>query len=286
MLTIPTVNQTVGRLRPIRVGVLHTAQVPCRTGRAVGVMQYLAGPTVRASCHWAVDPDNTVAGVAEANTAWATPSANADGIQVEQCGYAEFGSGDLIPETNKAARQAYGAIWPGWDDPDVDRMLRTQTAPLVAEISLRHNLPLRVLSPADLADPTARGWTDHNRCSIAFGGDHWDCGHHYPLELVLELAADITGGAIPDTDNTQEADVVRIIRNKKDGSLYWWNGQTRAQVGVNAGDDWPALETRLKNLIALHPSAEVWPAGTVSPDAKPTLFLELEEWDITAIPVA
>lgn len=43
MLIIPSPNSHTGRLRPPRVIVAHTAQVPCKAGRAQGVMAYLAG---------------------------------------------------------------------------------------------------------------------------------------------------------------------------------------------------------------------------------------------------
>lgn len=281
MLVVRSVNRHVGRLRPIRVVVLHTAQAPCLPGRAEGVQRFLAQAYVQASCHYATDPDNTVEGVAEQDTAWATPSLNADGLQVEQCGYAEFGSGASIPVENTAARQAYGATWPSWDTAEPQRMLRTQVVPLVADLCRRHGLPPVLLEPADLLAGRA-GITDHWRATQAYGGTHWDCGGHYPIAGVIEdVRRALAGNPTP---TPQEDNVVRLIRDTSTGTVYWWDGQTRAPAGTWPGDDWPTIKARLARLVALHPSASEWPAGTVGD--KPALYVDLEPWDVSAIPLA
>lgn len=291
MLIIPSPNYHRGRLRRPRIIVPHTAQVPCRTGRAEGVMRYLAGAGVGASAHYCTDPDTTVAGVAETDTAWATPQVNADGLQVEQAGYAEFGSGQPIPgrpgdrDGYEAARQAYGvgARWPSWDDPEPQRMIRTQTAPLIARLCTTWAIPPAILTPRQVADGVTRGIADHATCSAAFpgSGDHWDCGPQFPSDLLLELVlAELDGTPQPPT-NDQDTRMTRLIRDKATGSLYWWDGHTRVAVGTNPGETWAALETRLRNLVAAHPSAEMWPGDDAS---KPALWLELEPFDITAIP--
>lgn len=282
MLVVRSVNFYAGRLRPIRAVVLHTAQVPCRPGRAEGVQRYLAQGYVRASCHYATDPDNTVEGVAEADTAWATPSLNADGVQVEQAGYAEFGSGDAIDPANTAARQAYGSSWPSWDTAEPQRMLQTQVVPLVADLCRRHGLPAVQLGPSDLLAGRA-GITDHWSATQAYGGDHWDCGHHYPLAGVVEDVRRALAGT-PSPTPQEDTNVVRLIRDTGTGTVYWWDGQTRAPVGTWAGDDWPTIVARLRRLVALHPSASEWPAGTVGD--KPALYVDLEPWDVSAIPLA
>jgi hypothetical protein len=195
MLTIPSPNYSPGRLRPARVVCLHTAQAPCQPGVAAGVMRYLSNDSVDASAHYCTDPTATVAGVDERDTAWAAPGLNADGIQIEQAGYAEFGSGRPIPETNKAARAAYGTMWPGWDAPLMRQMIIEQTVPLVADICRRNGFPAKLLEPADLL-AGQRGITDHSRVTAAYGrGDHWDCGGSYPLaEVVAMVSKLLTGG--------------------------------------------------------------------------------------------
>lgn len=281
MLRIASPNFHVGRLRPVRVIVLHTAQAPCLPGRAEGVQRYLARPEVRASAHYCTDPDNTVAGVAEQDTAWATPSVNADGLQIEQAGYAEFGSGRPIPTSVTAARQAYGTTWPDWDHAEAQRMIRTQVVPLLVDLCTRHRLPPVLLDPPDLLAGRA-GITDHHRCSLAYGGDHWDCGGAYPLQAVIEDVRRALAGA-PAPSPQEDERMVRLIRDNGTGTVYWWDGQTRAPVGTWPGDDWDTIVARLRRLVALHPSASEWPAGTVGD--KPALYVDLEPWDVSAIPL-
>jgi hypothetical protein len=220
---------------------------------------------VQASCHYATDPTETVKQVDETDTAWATPSVNADGFQIEQAGYAEFG---LVG-------------WASWTDVGPIGMLNTQTVPLLVDLCRRWGIPPVLLEPADLLAGKA-GITDHERCSRAYGGDHWDCGKSFPIAYVIEQVAHIISGQPAMIESKDDAEMVRLIRNRKDGSLWWWNGQTRAPVPTNADDDWQGIETRLKNLVALHPSCAQWPAANGNP---PSLFIELEDWDIRSIPI-
>lgn len=283
MTTIYSPNYNAGRLRPIRVAILHAAQVPCAPGRARSVAGYLTNPSVRASCHWSLDPDETVGQVGEQDTAWATPSANADGIQIEQAGYAEFGSGAAIPIDNLAARQAYGGRWPGWDAPEMRRMILTQTVPLLVRICREHNIPPVLLEPADLQDPQRRGITDHVRCSHAFGGDHWDCGGHYPLaEVVALVATQLAGRPNPPVEDTEDP-MIRLIQDPRSETLYSWDGQTRTPIST-AGRDWASdIEPSLKRLIATHPSMAVWPPDV--PGGPSALFKQLDPGLIDLIPI-
>jgi hypothetical protein len=284
VIVIPSPNYHPGRLRAVRVAILHTAQTPCAVGRARGIAGYLSAAGRGASTHYAVDPGETVGQVDEQDTAWATPSANADGVQVEQAGYAEFGSGAFIPVDNVAARQAYGTVWPGWDHPEMRRMIVEQTVPLLVAICRRHNLPAVLLEPADLQDPGRRGITDHVRCSHAFGGDHWDCGGHYPMAEVVELvAAQLSGRPSPPVESTEDA-MIRLIQDPATRTLWTWDGQCRTALTIAAGRDWGSdVEPSLKRLIAQHPSMSVWPSDT--PGGPSALFKQLSQADIDLIPV-
>lgn len=273
MLTIPSPNYYPGRREALSVIVLHTAQVPCLPGRAESTLRYLSRAAVRASAHWAVDPATTVAGVAEPDTAWATPGVNANGCQVEQAGYAEFGCGARIPgrmgdaDGYEAARQAYGvgAIWPAWTDPEPARMIATQTVPLVAGICARHGIPPVLLEPDDLR---AGRWgiTDHARAAAAFDpGGHWDCGPNYPLAPVVRDVAAILTGTNPPGDPEDMPAPVLLIQSPATGTLFWWDGQTRAPISPAPGvfatfDD---LAAGLARLIDSHPSAARWPDGAL-----------------------
>ncbi|MFN0027717.1 MAG: N-acetylmuramoyl-L-alanine amidase [Acidimicrobiales bacterium] len=202
IITSPSYH--AGRLRPIRLIVLHTAQSPCAIGAARGIATHLANPAVKASCHYAVDPAEVVVQVPEADTAWCAPGANADGVQIEQAGRAEFTAHD-------------------WSSGLAELMLRTQVAPLVADICARNQLPAVWLDAAAVA-AGALGITDHATVNAAFGGsDHWDCGPDYPRQLVVDMAARILGqpGRVdpPQPPNDQE-DTMPTHLTTLDGS--WW----------------------------------------------------------------
>lgn len=166
--TIRSPNCYSGRLATPRLIVLHTAECPCTYGSAINVANYLANEAVQASCHWVTDPGWVVEQVDEADTAWAAPGGNSDGIQIEQAGRAGFTSAD-------------------WATPDGQAMLRV-TAELMAGISQRWNIPLVHLSNAELEAGHA-GVVGHVQVSQVYRrSDHWDPGDNYPIDQVIELA--------------------------------------------------------------------------------------------------
>lgn len=193
MIRIGSPSFHTGRARPIRLVVLHTAETPCEIGVARNIATYLSRPEVRASCHYTVGPDETIAQVLESDTAWTAPGANADGIQIEQAGRAGFHAAE-------------------WAEGLPELMLRTQTAPLVADICQRHALPPVWLTAPDLLAGKA-GITDHATVNAAYGqSDHWDCGPNYPGPMVAEMAARIMGGQQPTGADMTEDERKMLIR--------------------------------------------------------------------------
>lgn len=145
--------------------MLHSTETPPGTARAVA--RQFQDPTRRVSSHWVVGTDVTVSCVAESDTAWAAPGANADGIQIEQCGYA--GSTD-------------------WTSGDGLAVV-TATAALVAGICSRHNIPLRALTDSELAAGQA-GICTHAQVSRVYKkSDHWDPGPNYPMATLIAMAS-------------------------------------------------------------------------------------------------
>lgn len=209
MLTVPNSAYHPGRQTPIRVVVLHTAECPCEPGRAESVAEFLARPAVRASAHYVVDPDATVAQVAEADTAWAAPGANADGIQIEQCAYAKFTSSD-------------------WSTGAPERMLRTQTVPLLVDICQRNSIPPVWLSAADLL-LGRRGITDHATVNKAYEeSDHWDCGASYPGQQVAARVSALMAGQVidPEANHEQEQGYEMRAYKTKQGNVVLVDGGT------------------------------------------------------------
>lgn len=170
-----------GRRRPIRLLVLHATQSPC-AGYAPRIAGYFAGgPGV--SSHYVCDDTTTIQCVDDDDTAFTAPNANADGLHIEQCGYSEWSTTE-------------------WLSGPPARMLEEQVAPLVARLAARHGIPLRWLTPAQVAAGEA-GLCQHIDVTNAYPGtgSHWDCGPHYPKDRVLEL---VSGTTTTEDDLTPE----------------------------------------------------------------------------------
>jgi hypothetical protein len=174
---VPTGSYYSGRTAKVRLLVLHTTESPSSAGRAVGVATYLANlqPPNRASTHYVTDAATIATQVAEPDTAWAAPGGNADGIQIEQCGYAGWGADD-------------------WAADDAMVMLLV-TAGLIADICQRNGIPIRHLSNAEL-DAGQSGVVGHVQVSEVYRqSDHWDPGPAYPYDLVLGWANQLAGSS-------------------------------------------------------------------------------------------
>ena len=166
---IPSPNKRVGRTRKVRVVVVHTMESPERATTAEDVARnWFAKTAARTSAHYCVDADSIVQCVSEADTAWAAPGANADGIQIELAG-----------------RAGQGAT--GWADPysvaELDLAAR-----LVADICTRHNIPIRKLTREQLA-AGERGIIGHVDASAVYRlSDHTDPGPDFPWDQVIAKA--------------------------------------------------------------------------------------------------
>ena len=159
-------NKHDGRLAPIRVIVIHTGETPEGATAAEGMGNWFARTSTRASAHKCVDPDSVVRCVADEDTAWAAPGANADGLQLELAGRAGQTTGD-------------------WADITSQRILGNAAAE-VATWCRQHDIPARWLTDAQLADGRTKGLTTHAQVSRVFKlSTHWDPGHNFPSSLFL-----------------------------------------------------------------------------------------------------
>lgn len=171
-------NYYPGRRCPVRLVVVHTIEAPETEDRAEWCAQYFAGASAPvASAHYMVDPNSITQGVREAHTAWAAPGANADGIQIEQAGYA-----------GQTASQ--------WDDAP-SKALLDRTARLIADLCVRHNLPIRHLTN-DQLKAGERGVIGHRQASQVYRlSDHTDPGDNFPWDKVIAQAKMYATGAKP-----------------------------------------------------------------------------------------
>lgn len=167
---IPSRNYGTGRRgAAVDLIVIHTAECSESPGKsAEAVARYFATTTRQASAHFCCDDQTVVQCVRLADTAWAAPGANQNGVQIELAGYA-----------NQTPEQ--------WDDSFSVSMLKV-AASLVSDVATRFNIPLVELDEHDLA-LNRRGVTTHAAVSRAFRkSTHTDPGVHFPFRWFLELA--------------------------------------------------------------------------------------------------
>lgn len=158
--------------RAIDLLVIHTAEIAEQPTSAEALMSWVAGPKApMASWHFAVDNDSITRSVLDEHIAFHAPGANERGIGIELCGYAA-----------QTAKQ--------WEDEYSQRVLEN-AAQLMAELSRKHNIPLRVLDAAALKRGE-RGITTHSAVSLAYKkSTHWDPGPHFPMDSLLERITEL-----------------------------------------------------------------------------------------------
>lgn len=221
--TIPSPNFTRGRARNVRVVVIHTVEAPERGTIAEDVARnWFATPAARSSAHYVVDNDSIVRCVDEANTAWATPGANADGIQIEHAGYAAQNPGQ-------------------WGD-DYSSAMLDLSARLTADLCRRYAIPAVHLTPAQLA-AGARGIIGHIDATNAYGprGGHTDPGPSFPWDTYLGLVRKYLLGQVTPT-------VASNAFPLPAGHWYGPNdGTVRSHSGVRAADK--GIVTRIQKAV-------------------------------------
>ena len=187
-----------GRIKQIRLIVIHTMEAPEGPNTAENIAAYFAGGDVVASAHACVDQDSLVVCLPPSDTAFAAPGANADGYQIEHAGYA---SQD-------------GA---GWADAESQSMLRISAAH-AREIALAAGIPLRHLTDDELAAGYA-GFVGHDQVSRVYRlSDHWDPGTAFPWDQYMGLV----NGEAPteETPIVPEEDTMHFIRSRQSSTIY------------------------------------------------------------------
>jgi len=181
--TITSPNFHPGRLRPIRLVVIHTMESPETNNVAEAVARMFAVPGAMKSAHVCIDPDSEVRCVDDADTAWAAPGANADGLQQELAGRAGQTAGDWADAASQAILERSAqrtAIW-----------CRT------------HGLPAVHLSDADLAAGRA-GIIGHDAATRVYHqGTHWDPGPNFPWGHYMARVQQILTGTTPATEDDE-----------------------------------------------------------------------------------
>lgn len=156
-------NYTKGRKgKAVRLIVIHTMESGEQPGKAKQVARWFKGSTAPdASAHYCVDNKSVVMSVDEKDTAWAVAcEINQVSISIELAGSA-----------SQSKLQ--------WKDTYSKAELKI-AAKLVADIALRHNIPVKKLIPA--AVKYGKGIIGHADVTVAYGikGGHTDPGKNFP----------------------------------------------------------------------------------------------------------
>jgi hypothetical protein len=168
---------SVANRTSVDVVVLHTVEAAETSTTAENVARWAAGlDAPNTSWHYAIDDESIVQCVKEEHVAWAAPSRNSNGIQLEHAGY---------------ARQTVEQ----WNDPFSSRMLAL-SARLAARICARWSIPMRFVD-ADALMRSERGITTHAEVTKGPGKgltSHTDPGPYFPIERYLEMVREAGDG--------------------------------------------------------------------------------------------
>lgn len=235
MSTILSPNKYTGRRAPIRVIVEHTMEVSeddPNVAEAVG--NGFANPARQASAHVGVDTDSECRYVADADTAWAAPGVNNDGLQLEMAGRAGQTTGD-------------------WTDP-ASRQILERGAQRTATWCRTYGIPPRRLSNAELK-AGQRGIIDHNQASQVYGGTHWDVGPNFPWASFMARVVSLVGGAVAKPQTRPAVAPATRIHLVVDG-LFGPRSKARLQQWAGATVDsilgpltWKAVQAKVGGLV-------------------------------------
>jgi N-acetyl-anhydromuramyl-L-alanine amidase AmpD/LysM repeat protein len=232
-----------GRIRPIRLVVIHDMESPEKLDTAEAVAAYFARTDREASAHYNVDADSIVQSVRDGDTAFAAKGANSDGLHVEHAGYAAQTRRD-------------------WTDPYSARML-ARSANLVARLCPRYRIPVQRLTP-DQVRLGGRGLCGHADVTKAYppGSGHTDPGPGFPwpdyLKMVQAEVAALQGHAWTRTK------VRRAVAGLGVGGAVLLAGVTQVPDPKPSPTPAPSRSTPAPTKASSRPATTTRPASTVS----------------------
>lgn len=214
-----------GRLRPIRLVVIHDMEWAERPTTAEDCARMFATMDRQASAHVCVDNNSAVRCVADSDTAWAAPGANADGLQLEMAGFARQTRADWL--------DAYS------------RAMLGQAAKVAAAWCAKYNIPARRLSVAEVK-AGKRGIIGHIDATKAFGGSHTDPGPGFPWDVFLDLVKQCLTGDDPAPEPTWTETLVNDLPTLRPGDESWDVKTLRWLLGARG---YPPMDW-LKDLVS------------------------------------
>lgn len=162
---IPARWFTRGRIKPVQLLVIHSAETPEMDNTAENVARYFATTETKASAHFTVDRNSVVQSVQLSDTAWHCKNANANGIGIEHAGRAK--------QTEAEWLDSYGIA------------MLDLSAKLCAELCDEYDIPPTLAEFAGPNDPRVvkAGFTGHR--DVPNHGSHWDPGPGFPMAYYL-----------------------------------------------------------------------------------------------------
>lgn len=167
--------------RQIDYVVLHDMEAPELLSTAEAVGRYFQNVERKASTHVGVDGDSAVRYLEDNWIAYGAGGVNANGLHIEHAGYANQSFAEWLDE--------YGVA-----------MLRI-SAEVVREWCRIYAIPVVYVDAAGLLRGD-RGITTHLQASLAFGGDHWDPGYEFPIDVYIDL---VKGEDMPSAEEIAKA---------------------------------------------------------------------------------
>lgn len=221
MRTVQAKHYHRGRLSPIRLIVVHSMEWAEKGSTAEDCARMFATMSRPASAHVCVDNDSVVRCVADSDTAWAAPGANADGLQMELAGFARQKRADWLDTYSTALLKQAAAVAAGW--------------------AKLHKIPVRKLSQAQLRSGM-KGFTTHADVSVVYKrSDHHDPGSGFPWDVFLDLVKDALSG---EDDGDDEIEVPKWTRalswppTTKGDDVKVWQRQMRKRGWKLDVDGW------------------------------------------------
>lgn len=192
-----------GRLRPVRLIVIHDMEWPETVTAAEDCARMFATMDRQASAHICVDNDSAVRCVADSDTAWAAPGANADGLQLEIAGRARQSRAEWLDDYSKAALGQAAKVCAAW--------------------AAKYGIPVRRLTLGELK-AGKKGFIGHIDATRAYGGSHTDPGQGFPWDAFLAMVdAELHGkpSPAPEPDKTWTETLVKTLPTLRPGDDAW-----------------------------------------------------------------
>lgn len=147
-------------LSAIDLVVMHSTE----GATAEAAARWFANPASKGSAHICVDDHTCYRTLADNRIPWGAPGANYHGFHIEQAGRAVWPTSTWAQLHDKTLRRA---------------------AFKAALHCKRYGIKVRWLNAEALKLGIRNGITDHDECSKAFGGSHWDPGAGWPRSIFM-----------------------------------------------------------------------------------------------------